>query len=64
MNVIEAVRWAPDGIAVRIIDQRRLPAELVERDLRTVDDVCDAIVTLAVRGSDAIGIAAAMGLVA
>jgi methylthioribose-1-phosphate isomerase len=49
---------------VRIIDQRRLPGVLIERDLRTVDDVCDAIDTLAVRGSDAIGIAGAMGLVA
>ena len=64
MNVIEAVRWAPDGVAVRIIDQRQLPAALIERDLRTVDEVCDAIATLAVRGSDAIGIAGAMGLVA
>ena len=59
----EAVRWSPEGDAVRIIDQRLLPAELVHRDLRTVDDVCDAIATLAVRGAPAIGIAGAMGLV-
>ena len=49
---------------MRIIDQRRLPVECVERDLATVDDVCDAIATLAVRGAPAIGVAAAMGLVA
>jgi methylthioribose-1-phosphate isomerase len=57
-----AVAWSPDGNGVRIIDQRRLPAEYVERDLRTTDDVCDAIVTLAVRGAPAIGVAGAMGL--
>jgi len=61
--VIEAVRWSPDGTALRIIDQRVLPAEYVERDLRTLDEVCDAIATLAVRGAPAIGVAGAMGLV-
>jgi methylthioribose-1-phosphate isomerase len=64
VQVIQAVRWSPDGDGVRIIDQRRLPEECVERDLRTLDEVCDAIATLAVRGAPAIGIAAAMGLVA
>jgi methylthioribose-1-phosphate isomerase len=60
---IESVRWAPGGRAVRIIDQRRLPGEYVERDLATLEEVCDAIRTLAVRGAPAIGICAAMGLV-
>ena len=63
VEIIEAVRWSPAGDAVRIIDQRRLPRELVHRDLRTLDEVCDAIRTLAVRGAPAIGVAAAMGLV-
>ena len=49
---------------MRIIDQRFLPARYVERDLRTIDEVCDAISTLAVRGAPAIGVAGAMGLVA
>ena len=62
-QVIEAVRWSPDGSAVRIIDQRALPAEYIERDLRTLDEICDAISTLAVRGAPAIGVAGAMGLV-
>lgn len=48
---------------MRIVDQRRLPASFVERDLRTIEDVCDAIRTLAVRGAPAIGVAGAMGLV-
>ena len=63
-HVIEAVRWSPTGDAVRIIDQRRLPGEYVERDLRTLDEVREAIATLAVRGAPAIGVAGAMGLVA
>jgi methylthioribose-1-phosphate isomerase len=58
-----AVQWAPDG-ALRIIDQRLLPGEFVERDLRSVADVAEAIRTLAVRGAPAIGVAAAMGIVA
>ena len=63
-QVIEAVRWSADGTAVRIIDQRALPADYVERDLRSLEDVCEAIATLAVRGAPAIGVAGAMGLVA
>ena len=55
--------WSPDGRAVRIIDQRRLPGAFVERDLQTLDDVCDAIRTLSVRGAPAIGVAGAMGMV-
>jgi methylthioribose-1-phosphate isomerase len=61
--VVESVRWSPDRRAVRIVDQRRLPAEFIERDLATTDEVCDAIRTLAVRGAPAIGICGAMGLV-
>jgi methylthioribose-1-phosphate isomerase len=64
MAVIESVGWSPVGDAVRIIDQTRLPEQLVERDLRSLDDVRDAIARLAVRGAPAIGIAGAMGLVA
>ena len=63
MQVIRAVDWSPNGDAVRIIDQRRLPVDVVERDLASLDDVCDAIRTLAVRGAPAIGVAGAMGMV-
>ncbi len=56
-----SVAWI-DG-AVRIIDQRLLPDELVVRDLTTVDEVIDAIATLAVRGANVIGSAGALGLV-
>src|SRR5438552_795886 len=63
MTMVEAVRWSRDGSAVDIIDQRRLPGELVRWELRTQTDVCDAIAKLAVRGAPAIGVAGAMGLV-
>ena len=63
MQTIRTVDWTPDGRAVRIIDQRQLPGSFIERDLLTLEDVCDAIRTLAVRGAPAIGVAGAMGLV-
>ena len=60
--MIQTVRWSPDLKAVRIIDQRRLPTEFVERDLASQAEVCEAIRTLAVRGAPAIGICGAMGV--
>jgi methylthioribose-1-phosphate isomerase len=62
--VIQAVRWSPEGDAVRIIDQTLLPERFEERDLRTLEETCDAISRLAVRGAPAIGVAAAIGLAA
>ena len=61
-EIVHAVRWADGREAVRIVDQRLLPERFVERELHTLDDVCEAITTLAVRGAPAIGIAGAMGL--
>jgi methylthioribose-1-phosphate isomerase len=54
------IEWA-DGF-VRLVDQRRLPGELVLLECRTVDELCDAIRTLAVRGAPALGAAGAMGV--
>src|SRR4051812_20168000 len=56
---VAGVRW-DDGLVV--VDQRLLPADVVERRLTTVDDVADAIRTLAVRGAPAIGLAGAYGI--
>lgn len=55
-----SVEWA--GGHVRIIDQRLLPDELRVRELATVEEVIDAIATLAVRGANVIGTTGALGL--
>ncbi len=49
------VCWAEtqQGPAVRMIDQTRLPGELVLKDCRTVEEVCEAIKVLRVRGHTA-----------
>jgi methylthioribose-1-phosphate isomerase len=54
------IEWA-DG-CVRMIDQRLLPGRLAFVEARTVDELCDAIRTLAVRGAPALGVAGAMGM--
>ncbi|MFI9509478.1 S-methyl-5-thioribose-1-phosphate isomerase [Nocardia sp. NPDC052566] len=51
-----------DGVLVTI-DQRGLPHEVRELRLGTVDQIIDAIKTLAIRGAPAIGIAGAFGVV-
>jgi methylthioribose-1-phosphate isomerase len=48
--------------AVVVLDQRRLPDEVVELRCGTSAEVAEAIRTLAVRGAPAIGVAAAYGL--
>jgi len=60
MKLLETVRWR-DG-RVRILDQTLLPGAEVYPELGTVEEVCGAIRTLAVRGAPAIGVAGALGL--
>jgi methylthioribose-1-phosphate isomerase len=55
-----AFRW--DGDRLIMIDQRRLPAELVEYEARSAADVSYAIRDMVVRGAPAIGQVAAIGL--
>jgi methylthioribose-1-phosphate isomerase len=59
---VPTLSWRGDR--VRLLDQTRLPSEKIEIDVRTVDEMIEAIRSLRVRGAPAIGIAAAMGLVA
>ena len=54
------IEWHDGG--VRMIDQRRLPAELVMLEVTTVDELCQAIRDLAIRGAPALGVAGAMGM--
>src|SRR5256885_9423243 len=58
----QIVRLEEDGPAVVLLDQRRLPEEVVEVRCTTAAEVADAITEMVVRGAPAIGIAAAYGL--
>jgi methylthioribose-1-phosphate isomerase len=60
---VETLRWVGNerGHLV-LIDQTRLPTELVEIECRTVEAVWEAIKQLRVRGAPAIGISAAYGV--
>jgi methylthioribose-1-phosphate isomerase len=60
MSIPPTIEWTGD--AVRLIDQRRLPGELTFLECSTVDELCEAIATLAVRGAPALGAAGAMGV--
>ncbi len=57
---IVPVEWRGDAVA--ILDQRSLPHREEVLECRTVDEVAEAIRTLAVRGAPIIGVAAAYGM--
>jgi methylthioribose-1-phosphate isomerase len=61
--MIKTLEWIGgiDGY-LEMIDQRRLPTELVMLKCRTVEQLYNAIKTLTVRGAPAIGVAAGFGL--
>jgi methylthioribose-1-phosphate isomerase len=62
--IVQTLRWVGDVDGfLELIDQRRLPAELVMLQCRDIEQVFEAIQTLAVRGAPAIGVAASYGLV-
>lgn len=60
-----AVAWIGDAASgnLRLIDQTVLPVEYRELNLRTVEEVWEAIKALRVRGAPAIGVAAAYGVI-
>jgi len=58
----QIVRLEERGPAVVLLDQRRLPDEVVDVRCSTAAEVADAIRGMVVRGAPAIGIAAAYGL--
>ena len=58
----QIVRLDEDGPAVVLLDQQRLPDEVVDVRCATPAEVADAIREMVVRGAPAIGIAAAYGL--
>jgi methylthioribose-1-phosphate isomerase len=54
------IAWSHGRVV--IIDQRALPHDTRTLDLATVDELIDAIATLAVRGAPALGVAGALGV--
>jgi len=64
VSVPRTLRWIGELPGVlRLIDQTRLPVELVEIDCGTVEQVWEAIKALRVRGAPAIGVSAAYGVI-
>ncbi|MEN6476668.1 MAG: hypothetical protein ABFC75_01615, partial [Rectinema sp.] len=59
-GIARSLRWDGDGLV--ILDQTRLPGEMVEERQETVEQVWESIKLLKVRGAPAIGIAGAYGL--
>jgi methylthioribose-1-phosphate isomerase len=57
---IQSVNW--DGEKVVLLDQTKLPLEVVYEEITTIKQMWEAIRFLKVRGAPAIGIAAAYGL--
>ena len=60
MTHFRTLEWT--GSALRLLDQRRLPAETIYLDLGDAREVAEAIRAMIVRGAPAIGAAAAYGL--
>ena len=58
------IRWTDDDAGLVILDQTELPGSEVYRELRTLQEVHEAITSLRVRGAPLIGITAAMGVAA
>lgn len=60
MAHVRTIEWRVDHI--ELIDQTRLPGELVTLRIDTVDELVDAIQRLAIRGAPALGVAGALGV--
>src|ERR687887_2880419 len=58
----QIVRYEEAGPKVVLLDQRRLPDEVVELECRSAAEIAAAIRDMAIRGAPAIGVAAAYGL--
>lgn len=60
VHATEPIRWTTEGVV--ILDQRRLPAEVVYHTYTDYRGVAQAIQSMVIRGAPAIGVAAAMGV--
>jgi methylthioribose-1-phosphate isomerase len=60
MKVAQPIEWTSKGVV--ILDQRRLPGEVVRHTYTDYREVAAAIKDMVIRGAPAIGVAAAMGV--
>jgi len=60
MHTVEPIRWTPEGVVM--LDQRRLPGEVIYHTYTDYTGVAKAIKDMIIRGAPAIGVAAAMGV--
>ena len=63
MSTFQTLTWLKEKKCLRLLDQRCLPTEELFLECRNLQQVAEAIKTLAVRGAPAIGVAAAYGVV-
>ncbi|EPD51917.1 S-methyl-5-thioribose-1-phosphate isomerase [Paenisporosarcina sp. FSL H8-0542] len=59
-EALNPIEWKNDALV--LLDQTKLPNDIVYEEFTTVESVWDAIVTMKVRGAPAIGVAAAYGV--
>lgn len=60
MRVAQPIEWTDAGVVM--LDQRRLPVEVIHYTYTDYREVAAAIQTMVIRGAPAIGVAAAMGV--
>ena len=60
MRSVEPIRWTDDGVV--LLDQRRLPSEVVHITYTDYRELAAAIKDMVIRGAPAIGVAASMGI--
>src|SRR5689334_15309914 len=58
--MVETIQWTDAGVVM--IDQTKLPREVVYVTCRDYQEVAEAIRSMVIRGAPAIGVAAAMGV--
>ncbi|MCC6292429.1 MAG: S-methyl-5-thioribose-1-phosphate isomerase [Bryobacterales bacterium] len=58
--MVETIQWTPAGVVM--IDQTKLPRQVVYVTCKSYEEVAVAIVDMIIRGAPAIGVAAAMGV--
>jgi methylthioribose-1-phosphate isomerase len=60
LRSVEPIRWTSEGVV--LLDQRRLPNEVIYHTYTDYREVACAIKDMVIRGAPAIGVAAAMGV--